>query len=137
MADGTQAKASLRRRARRAHERATRELVATARREANKDTGAMARSVAVTPTTGTDRLTGRIYVPDTGSPRQSDKARWTSSGTRPHVIRAKRAKALRWQQGGKVRFAKAVNHPGYRGSQWWPRSVRRWPQAIRSSWRSS
>lgn len=32
--------------------------------------------------------------------------------TRPHVIRPKTAKALRWQAGGVVFFASVVHHPG-------------------------
>jgi len=33
-------------------------------------------------------------------------------GTRPHVIRPYRAKALRFEVGGRVVFAQQVNHPG-------------------------
>lgn len=33
-------------------------------------------------------------------------------GTRPHVIRPRRAKALRFQAGGQTVFAQRVNHPG-------------------------
>lgn len=39
-------------------------------------------------------------------------ARWVEYGTKPHIIRAKRAKALRFEQNGTVRFAKWVKHPG-------------------------
>ncbi len=36
-------------------------------------------------------------------------------GTPPHLIRARAARALRWQsQGGETRFARWVNHPGTR-----------------------
>lgn len=34
--------------------------------------------------------------------------------TRPHVIRARRAKVLAFQMGGRQAFAPAVNHPGSR-----------------------
>ena len=34
--------------------------------------------------------------------------------TRPHEIRPRRAKMLRWEQGGEVRFARVVRHPGTR-----------------------
>lgn len=37
-------------------------------------------------------------------------------GTRPHVIRARRAKFLRFEVGGKIVYTKSVNHPGYRPS---------------------
>lgn len=37
-------------------------------------------------------------------------------GTKPHVIRAKNAKTLRffWAKAGRVVYPKSVNHPGYR-----------------------
>ena len=53
-------------------------------------------------------------------------AAYVETGTRPHVIRPKNRKALRWaasgdarlsgspRSGGRVRFAKRVNHPGTR-----------------------
>ncbi|UQA95611.1 hypothetical protein [Streptomyces halobius] len=34
------------------------------------------------------------------------------NGTRPHVIRPRRAKALRFDSGGRTAFAKVVHHPG-------------------------
>ena len=36
-------------------------------------------------------------------------------GTRPHVIKPKTKKSLRWAAGGAFIFAKFVNHPGYKG----------------------
>jgi hypothetical protein len=40
-------------------------------------------------------------------------AKWHHDGTRPHVIRAKNAKALRFvNKRGNVVFARSVNHPG-------------------------
>ena len=36
-------------------------------------------------------------------------------GTRPHTIKPKDKKALRWASGGGFVFAKKVNHPGYKG----------------------
>lgn len=37
-------------------------------------------------------------------------------GSRPHEIRPKERKSLRWVSGNKFAFAKFVKHPGYRGS---------------------
>lgn len=37
---------------------------------------------------------------------------YLNDGTRPHVIAARRKKFLRFTQGGAVRFAKSVHHPG-------------------------
>lgn len=39
-------------------------------------------------------------------------ARFIHSGTRPHIIAARRRQALRWRAGGGWRFAKRVRHPG-------------------------
>jgi len=44
-------------------------------------------------------------------------------GSRPHVIRAKRKKALRFVVNGKVVFRRQVNHPGTRGSGFLTRSL--------------
>ena len=46
-------------------------------------------------------------------------AQFVVFGTRPHVIRPKNKKALRWVgPGGGFSFAKKVNHPGYRGDDY-------------------
>lgn len=39
-------------------------------------------------------------------------------GAKPHIIRARRKKALRFEVGGKVVFARAVRHPGTKGRPW-------------------
>lgn len=41
-------------------------------------------------------------------------APYVHDGTRPHVIRPKRGKALRFVIGGQVVFARVVQHPGTR-----------------------
>lgn len=46
--------------------------------------------------------------------RPPELAKWLEEGTRPHVIRPREAKALRFVQGGQLRFAKKVQHPGTR-----------------------
>lgn len=45
-------------------------------------------------------------------------------GTRPHVILPRRAKSLRFVVGGKVVFAKRVNHPGTRPNLYLTRWLR-------------
>lgn len=45
-------------------------------------------------------------------------------GTSPHIIRARRAKALRFQQGGQTRFAAFVHHPGTRANPFPARAIR-------------
>lgn len=42
-------------------------------------------------------------------------ALFVEEDTRPHVIRARRARALRFRVGGLVLFRRSVNHPGTRG----------------------
>ena len=60
-------------------------------------------------------------------------------GTRPHVIRAKPGKKLRffWPAPGpgQVVYLAKVNHPGYRGSSWWDDALRKWPDFLRDSLR--
>lgn len=42
----------------------------------------------------------------------ADYALYVHEGTRPHVIRPKNGKALRFNVGGRTVFAKVVHHPG-------------------------
>lgn len=39
-------------------------------------------------------------------------------GSRPHVIRPRRAKVLAWKGGGGTIFARSVNHPGAKKRPW-------------------
>lgn len=55
---------------------------------------------------------GRAVGHDT---RRAPQAEFVLLGTRPHDIRPKTKKALRWPSGGKFFFSKFVRHPGYRG----------------------
>ena len=43
-------------------------------------------------------------------------ARYVEKGTRPHEIKARRRKALRWPVAGGFAFAKSVKHPGTKGT---------------------
>lgn len=45
-------------------------------------------------------------------------------GTRPHLIRARRAKALRFEIDGQVVFAKVVRHPGTRPNNFLGQALR-------------
>ncbi|WP_329173335.1 hypothetical protein [Streptomyces sp. NBC_01477] len=49
--------------------------------------------------------------------------RYVLDGTRPHVIRPRRARALRFQSGGSTVFAKVVYHPGTRPNNFLARSL--------------
>lgn len=72
-------------------------------------TGALRQSVFNRVTPGGD---GRTVGHDL---QRAPHALWVNAGTRPHVIRPKNKKALRWAFGGRFFFAKKVNHPGYGG----------------------
>lgn len=43
-------------------------------------------------------------------------ALFVEEDTKPHIIRARRAKMLRFVQNGRVRFARSVRHPGTKGT---------------------
>ncbi|WP_308416876.1 hypothetical protein [Streptomyces sp. AJS327] len=45
-------------------------------------------------------------------------------GTRPHIIRPRRAKALRFDVGGRTVFAAVVHHPGTRPNDFLGRALR-------------
>lgn len=45
-------------------------------------------------------------------------------GTRPHKIRPRRARMLRFEVGGRIVYAREVNHPGYRGDKFLTRALR-------------
>lgn len=55
---------------------------------------------------------------------QAPYAEWVLHGSRPHVIRPRQAKALRWfaWAGGPPVFARFVNHPGYTGDNYLKRA---------------
>jgi len=51
-------------------------------------------------------------------PARAPHAPFVVFGSRPHVIRPKDKKALRWVSGNGFIFAKFVHHPGYRGDNY-------------------
>ncbi|MGW1352839.1 hypothetical protein ACWCQE_26755 [Streptomyces sp. NPDC002409] len=50
--------------------------------------------------------------------------RYVLDGTRPHIIRPRRAKALRFQAGGRTVFAAYAHHPGTRANNFLGRALR-------------
>ncbi len=69
----------------------------------------------------TGRLTGsvrgRLEVSTPGAAvgvleARAPYAKFVERGTQPHVIEARRRKALHWEDGGGHRFARRVQHPG-------------------------
>jgi hypothetical protein len=51
-------------------------------------------------------------------------ARFLEAGTRAHIIRPKRFKALKWNQSGQPMFARKVSHPATRAKPFLRRSGR-------------
>jgi len=52
-----------------------------------------------------------------------DYAGFVNDGTRPHIIRPRRAKALRFRVGGRIVYARVVNHPGTRARPFLDRAL--------------
>lgn len=74
-------------------------------------TGALFQSVFNRPTDSGGREVGH-------DPQRAPYAPFVIFGTRPHTIRPRDKKALRWASGGEFIFAKFVNHPGYEGDDY-------------------
>jgi hypothetical protein len=53
-----------------------------------------------------------------------DYAPMVHDGTRPHIIRPKNAKALRFRVNGRVVYARVVRHPGTRARPFLDRALR-------------
>lgn len=87
----------------------TRRIVAQARQNAPVRTGNLARSIEADPI----RFAGPFRI-DTGVTAHANYAAAVHEGTRPHVIRPRVARALKFQVDGRTVFAKSVNHPGTR-----------------------
>lgn len=51
-------------------------------------------------------------------PGRAPHAMFVVWGTKPHKIKPKTKKALRWAGQGRFIFAKFVNHPGYKGDNY-------------------
>lgn len=79
--------------------------------------GSMGRYIDWTVTEGPRGLQGVITC-------THPKVRFVLDGTRPHLIRPRRAKALRFEVGGDVVFSKLVRHPGTRPNPFLQRALR-------------
>jgi hypothetical protein len=51
-------------------------------------------------------------------------AAMVNDGTRPHIIRPRRARVLRFQVGGRTVYAREVHHPGTRANPFLDRALR-------------
>jgi HK97 gp10 family phage protein len=87
----------------------TADVVSEARAIVPVDTGRLRDSIKAEPvkTTGIFHMTSGVVA-------TAPYARYVHEGTRPHIIRARNAKALHfyWDKVGGEVFFKSVNHPG-------------------------
>lgn len=109
MADVTSALQNLQRHASNAHYAAVRSMqddLSTV----NRKTGKLAASRRVTFNNGQSLFAAMIAYP-------LPQANWTDKGTRPHMIYGR--PTLRFVKGGKIIFARRVQHPGNKPFKWW------------------
>src|SRR5687768_7984981 len=88
-----------------------RTVSATAKTLAPVRTGALKASIHPDPV----RRTGPWRI-ESGVSADAPYAAPVHEGARPHVIRPRNARALRFEVGGRVVFARRVNHPGNRAN---------------------
>ena len=98
-------------------------MVAETRRTVPVDTGQLLESITASAT-----LRGPVLTVTVESPLV--QAATTNSGARPHVIVPRRRQALRFRVGGRVVYARRVNHPGNRGTHWFDRAMGEWRRAV-------
>ena len=98
-----------------------RRFVNLAQQEAPKFTGEFANKISYRTIGGGDVDGFNVYVP-------KPLGTWILEGTRPHIIRVRRAKFLRfyWPKVGRVVYFKQVNHPGTKANPFLSRAYRRW-----------
>ncbi|WP_284576856.1 hypothetical protein [Streptomyces sp. 2P-4] len=89
----------------------------TARIAEREAPGRMGRFVSWEVTEGPQGLQGVITC-------DHPATRFVLDGTRPHLIRPRRRKALRFEVGGDVVFAKLVRHPGTKPNNFLGRALR-------------
>lgn len=87
-----------------------------------------ARARELAPGTMADHITTRVE--DTGRGlaayviSEHPATQYVIYGTRPHVIRPRRAHALRFEVGGRAVYAAYVHHPGTRPNDFLARALR-------------
>jgi hypothetical protein len=93
---------------RRAVNETSEEIAAEARRRVPVRTGHTRSTIRTIPA----RAAGPFDI--RGAVTAGGATQFLEKGTRPHIIRARRAAALRFEMGGRVVFARSVHHPGTR-----------------------
>lgn len=92
-------------------------IVANAKRRVNVRSGALKRSIGHSVSRRGPLVRLLVFA-------RARHARFVHDGTRPHVIRPRNARALRFEVGGRIVFAQRVNHPGYKGNPFLRDAVR-------------
>jgi len=95
-------------------------VTAQAKQEAPVRTGRLRESIHKEPIrwVGFLKAEGKVVA-------DAPYARYVHDGTRPHVIRARRAKALHFYWQGREVFVKSVNHPGTKPNPFMTRAARK------------
>lgn len=94
---------------RRTHASLTRKIATQAKQDVPVRTGHLGRSIREDP----QRFVGPFHVTG-GVTAHARYAAAVHQGSRPHLIRPRRAKALHFFVGGREVFTKLVRHPGVR-----------------------
>jgi len=97
---------------------AGRQVVNRARVLAPVDTGRLRASIKADP----PRLL--TFRPSVTIGSNVEYAEFVNDGTRPHIIRPRRGRALRFVVGGRVVYARVVHHPGTRAQPFLDRALR-------------
>jgi hypothetical protein len=107
-----------------------RRFVSFAQDEAPKRTGVFASKIFYRTFSRGDVEELNVFTPQ-------PLGKWITEGTRPHVIRVKRARFLRfyWPKVGRVVYFKSVNHPGTKANPFMSRAYRRWLPGARADLR--
>ena len=116
--DRAQLNRTIRGASRRELETAARQVMNRAKVLAPVDTGRLRASIRIE----SRRLLTLRSVYTIGS--DVSYAAYVNDGTRPHTIRPRTAKALRFVVGGRVVYAKVVHHPGTRARPFLDRALR-------------
>ena len=101
-------------------------VFAEARERAPVRTGKLRESISLV------KVNDLHYV--VGSPL--DYAVFVERGTRPHIIKPKRARALRFEVGGEVVFARLVRHPGTKPNPFFARALQKYRTVLKKIWKS-
>lgn len=110
-------RAELNRFANRDAKRVAEQIAAQAARTVNVRSGDTRDSIAVVKSFSWRGPQWRVVVND-------PVGQFLELGTRPHKIRARNAKVLRFEVGGRVVYARVVNHPGTKATHFLAKATR-------------